>query len=139
MTTADRPTREVPCEHIAFQDKIWGPREVSIAKAEEPFDAHWEREKAEWVKRGIILQKGTAEVFWKLGYAAGAASGSITADQMLDAVVASLRMYPSGGGDVRVMSEVERIVKEAASRAQPLTRDNQLGWQYRVVRYDASK
>lgn len=30
------------------------------------FDAHWEREKHEWTKRGVELSKGTAETFWNL-------------------------------------------------------------------------
>jgi hypothetical protein len=34
----------------------------------------------------------------------------MSANQMLDAVVASLQMYPHGGGDIRVMAEVDRIV-----------------------------
>lgn len=36
------------------------------------------------------------------------------ANWMLEQVIASLKMYPNGGGDIRVMAEVERIVKESA-------------------------
>lgn len=41
----------------------------------------------------------------------------MTAEQMLDSVRASLKMYPHGGGDVVVMQEVQRIVKEAVQKA----------------------
>ena len=36
----------------------------------------------------------------------------MTANQMLDAIVASLQLYPDGGGDIRVMGEVDRIVRD---------------------------
>jgi hypothetical protein len=36
--------------------------------------------------------------------------------EMLDMIVSSLAMYPHGGGDVRVMAEVEKIVQAAYER-----------------------
>jgi len=36
----------------------------------------------------------------------------MTADGMLEAVIGSLRMYPNGCGDIRVMAEVDRLIKE---------------------------
>lgn len=35
------------------------------------------------------------------------------ANEMLDRVVASLREYPNGGGDVNVMHEVENLMQDA--------------------------
>jgi hypothetical protein len=37
------------------------------------------------------------------------------ANRMLDMIVGSLKSYPIGGGDIGVMAEVERIVKEAVA------------------------
>lgn len=50
-----------------------------------------------------------------------------TANRMLDLVVDSLKMYPSGGGDIRVMAEVDRLRKAAYAegyrRAQSIADD----------------
>jgi hypothetical protein len=47
--------------------------------------------------------------------------------RMLDLVVDSLKMYPSGGGDIRVMAEVDRLRKAAYAegyrRAQSIADD----------------
>jgi hypothetical protein len=62
----------------------------------------------------------------------------------LDAVVSSLQMYPNGGGDTRVMAEVERLLvsvpecdplcrhcaerRQAKQDAEDFTRDVDEGW-----------